>query len=291
MSEERHFTRRAGLALIASGAAIAIPQTRGFSSTVADRLTTAGTATDPNALLGIQGIGAAPHDEITVLNNAGYPMEVQITTSAFQLENVGGPYQATVSLPVGGSQTIDFLPETSNADDVVFSAEIFDGGGGTTTVDLSRSISIPVEAGTTYRIRSVYSGMFVTGDPPGGIFTGGAVYQDTWDGANDQRWTLVSDGGSLRFRKEGTYQDLSITGSQGDTDRDVVTAYGFFGDIQRWDVTENPDGSYRIDADTSGTVGDVAEVASTSPGGNVAASPWDGPGQATPNQFWVFDPV
>lgn len=292
-------TRRAGLALVAAGVATAIPYTRGFTTTVADRVTTAETAPDPTALLGISGLGSPPYDEFTVHNNAGAQMEVTVQTSAFELENVGGTYTATVTLPVGSSQLVDVLPETSNTDTIRFDATVFDGGGGPTTIELERTLSIPVVAGTTYRIRAVHSGLFLTGDAPGGGFGNpGDAYQDTWQNTDDQRWTLQADDGAFVLEHVSSGALFSLEnfcfngcGGGGVTNAAVRGTLGFGpGDGQRWTPIENPDGSYRLENVGNGDVLDV-ENESTAPGGNAITYSWKGPNPGIRNQFWVWDPV
>lgn len=301
MSDRTKLTRRAGLALVAAGAATVLPQSRAFTSTVADRVTTANTEPDPNALLGIEGIGAAPTDEITVTNNANYAMEVTVSTSAFQIQSPSGPYQTTFTLAPGASQPVDFLPETANTDSVAFVGVLTDAGDTVGSIELSRSISIPVIAGTTYRIRSVHSGLYVTGDTPGGGGGpgggSGAVYQEVWQGTDDQRWFLDTDGSAYTFEHVSSGALLSLEfcfgwGCDGDV-TDVVTRSttgGGPGNDQRWTYTQNADGSYRIESVDNGDVLDV-EGESTDPGGNIITYPFKGQNPDVPNQFWTLEPV
>lgn len=288
-------TRRAGIALIGAGVATAIPYTRGMTSTVANRLTNVETAADSDALLGIEGIGQPPRDQIIVTNNADSEMEVTISTDSFEIDGGSGGSR-TVTLPPGTSQPIDFSPATSNTDQVDFSATLSQEGTTVGSVDLQRSISVPTVPDTIYRIRNVNSGLYLTAnDPSGGWFPSpGDVYQDTWDGAETQQWNLQNGDEATLLEHVSSGALLTVGGSSWGNDfEEIVTEEASEGggtDDQRWELLENENGSYRIRSVATGDVVDV-EGESADQEANVIAYPWKGEENVAPNQMWTFEPL
>ena len=300
MADRKRITRRAGLALIGAGVATAIPYTHGMTSTVANRETNVETTTDPDALLGIQGAEDASDDEITIVNNADSTMVITVSTPVFRIENVGGDHSANVTLDPGDSQLVRFAPENGTQDDVAFDATIYDDSGNPSgTIQLQRTITIPVapEPGTTYRIRNVHSGLYLTADAPsGGPWWNpdpGDVYQDVWQGSDAQRWTVEAFGQSTTLEHVSSSALLAIGSAQaGNSFEEVVTSGSLWtGTDERWNLVENADGSYRIESvSNSPDVVDV-EAGSTAPGANVIAYQWKGDNSAIANQKWTFDPI
>lgn len=93
-----------GVALVVLGAALLVGPTMGFSATEADRSTMVDTASNPNALLGIEPLSGSvdgPNDDADVLrvtNNAGTTLQVDLTHTLDTTNlQVDGPQSATLS--------------------------------------------------------------------------------------------------------------------------------------------------------------------------------------------------
>lgn len=297
MGDRKRMTRRAGLALIGTGVAVAIPYTQGTSTMVANRGTNVETATDSNALLGIEGIGQSPRDQITLTNNTDSVLEVTVTTTHFRISRSGSG-QATFTIGSGGTREIEFSPESASQDQVAFDATMLDAGSPEGSIQLQRSIAIPTppEDGTTYYIRNVHSGLYLTGDAPTGFwiwFDPGDVYQATLqDDSSSQRWTVQRSGGSTVLQHASSGANLAV-GSAEDSNEleEVVTSAQTYPDTDSWNLVENEDGSYRIE--NVANPGDVVDVSdgSTEADANVISYPWKGNDAAVANQKWIFEPV
>jgi len=291
MADRKRITRRAGLALIGAGVATAIPYTHGMTSTVANRETNVETTTDPDALLGIQGAEDASDDEITIVNNADSTMVITVSTPVFRIENVGGDHTANVTLDPGDSQLVRFAPENGTQDDVAFDATIYNASGSETgTIQLQRSITVPVSSGTTYGIRAVHSDLYLTGQYP---WSGGNVTQDSWQDSPQQRWTVQESGGAYYLQMSFQWIRLALgQPASGNSFEEIVTQYSWneSGGVQQWELVSNADGTLRIESVANGDVLDV-ESASTQPGANVIAYPWKGDDVAVANQKWVLEAV
>lgn len=292
MVDRTRMTRRAGLALIGAGVATAIPYTRGMTSTVADRLANVETAEDPDAVLGIQGIGESPRDQITVVNNGENQLDVTVTTTNLRIESSESDHEAFFSLEPTEPEPLEFAPENGNVDDVAFEATILDGTAPTGTIELQRSITVPPEPATTYRIENIHSGLVMgtelTFDWPPSIYYD--VVQQNWNESEDQQWTIQNNqDGTKRIQNVGQGEVLGIQDGSTQNEASVVLRPWDGSDDRRWTMVPNADGSYRLVNENSGLAADV-EGASTDDGANVIQWPWKGD-DAVANQKWVFKPV
>lgn len=292
-------TRRAGLALIGTGVATAIPYTQGMSTMVANRGTNIQTATDQNALLGIQGIDSAPHSEITIVNNAGETMVVTISTQVFRIETGPGDHATPFTLGPGEMQDVVFAPENGNQDAVSFTGQVEDGSSQTLSIDLERTITLPAtpEPGSTFRIRNVHSGLYLDADPPGTDPwwnpPTGDVYQSQYEKSESQHWTVQENWSGTTLEQVSSDGRIGLGPQpQGNELQEVVNeGVLWVSNEEHWNLIENADGTYRIE--NTANSGDVLDIegGSTSPGGNVILYGWKGNDAAIGNQKWIFEPV
>lgn len=299
MADRTRMTRRAGLALIGAGAAAAIPYTRGMTNTVADRLTNVGTAEDPNALLGIDGISTAPYNEIEIQNNADGAMTVAISTQVFRIETGSGDHSTSFIIGTGGTQNVQFAPENGHEDAVSFAAQIQDSEGQTLSIDLKRTITLPAnpDPGSTFRIRNVHSGLYLDADPPGTDPwwdpPTGDVYQSTYQDSESQQWTVQEDWSGTTLEQVSSDGRIGIGPAEQGNDFEEAVTEGtpWVSNEEQWNLIENTDGSYRIE--NAANLGEVLDIEgeSTAPGGNIILYGWKGNDAASGNQKWIFEPV
>ncbi|WP_436924051.1 RICIN domain-containing protein [Halosimplex amylolyticum] len=294
MGKRRTTSRRAALGLIGSGALVVASRTFAATNLSVSRPADMSVVSDPNAYLGIDGIGTSPGDEISVVNNTDATLEVTVTTSNFRIESGGSDTEWTFQLAAGSSQTVQFSPDGANSDDVQFEGDLLDGSTETGRIEFSRTIEIPPEDGQTYRIENVHSGLSLGAVFAWEINNGVEIYynveQETYDGSNDQQWIVRENGdGTLRFENV-RYGDVIGVRDGSSGQGATLTLRNWNGnDDRRWDPTLNDDGSYRFENEASGLAMDV-EGESTAPGGDVIQWPWKG-STAIPNQKWLLVPL
>lgn len=144
MGGKQRLTRRAALALMGGGAALAAGQTFGLTESTVDRSSDVSVADDPRALLGIERLPPTQFNAVALTNNAGQPMTISPTTGALRTITAGG---GTLLLAPGEQRRIAFSSDgVTTADTLRLVGTLSDGGETTTVVDLDRNVDIELPA-------------------------------------------------------------------------------------------------------------------------------------------------
>lgn len=143
MPGKKQVTRRAALGLMAGGGLLAATQTLGFSNVTAGRGVSVDTATDPNALLGLENLSSGGKTP-TFTNNAADEMDITLDSPDDATFTVVGGNQSgstvTFSLASGASQEVEVDgPDPTTVDIVV---DLLDGGTKVGEITLQRDVSV-----------------------------------------------------------------------------------------------------------------------------------------------------
>ena len=277
--------------------------TQGGDAIDAFRDASLGTVQDPDAFLGLDGhaavsAGDPEDDDLTVTNNSStHHMDVTVSTTNFTIENGGGSNREfNFELTPGETRQVVFFQEDGNQDDVEFTASLRDGTGPQVgRIELTRTVTIAAQTGTTYRIRNVNSGLYMTANVRGSPWSRNVV-QEYLDGTDStQEWQIVSNGdGTVRIQNQGPGNRVLGIRTWVSPDSVVPESWSGAAD-QRWHLDVDGQGRYTIrSADPTYTDTYVADVEgdSTSPDADVIVweeEPLDDPDPD--NQRWVFEAV
>jgi hypothetical protein len=278
MGDRRQLTRRAALALIGSGGALAAGRTFGLTNTTVDRASKFEVVDDPQALLGIDGLSGCDDEQLTLTNNVGEDLTVTVSTSAIDVTRPGAG--KTTTFPLGSDQqrVVEFGSDTDARDDVRFEASTGTGQ----RVDLTRSVTLTPVDPEVYQLEAKHSGLVM------GVQNGGTeIRQYNASRGNVQSdWAFVlNDDCSYRIENVDAGGVVSVQNPNNQASPLVREAWDG-NDWQRWTVLPNDDGTYRLRNRFSGQVIDVSE-ASTSQGATVLQWPWKGESDDE-NQSWSF---
>lgn len=202
--DERKLTRRAALACLGSGAAVALSGSFGFNSATAGRGVSVAVADDPRALLGLGGVKDGSTTP-TFENNSSHPMDITLDSSDGIELDVGntGTWSSppvSFSLSVGETEQVNirFAGDCTSSGTATVNVDAQLDGGTAGTISLVREYEVPqagqVEfAGTANSAGSsgIYEFQLENTGCGDVTFTGIKIVETTTDA------DYVSGGGSL----------------------------------------------------------------------------------------------
>ena len=261
-----------------SGGALLASRTVGLTKSTIDRPLSVDTASDPGALLGIEGLSGCYSSQITLTNNGEGTFTVEITTDTIEVVDPTTGLRTNyaefqIDPGIGSAVDVEFVPATGTSDDVQISAT-----GEGESVEVTRQISVPPVSSNPVQLVAEHSGLgmvynFGTGIVQGRVFT---------------NWNVVLQDDCTYRIELSILSDYVVAPENRDTQGSRLVLEQWTGsDEQRWKILpiEGVDGRYRIENVHSGQVLDV-NGNSKERGTAVIQWPWKGANPAVENQFW-----
>lgn len=261
-----------------SGGALLASRTVGLTKSTVDRPLSVDVASDPDALLGIEGLSGCYSSQITLTNNGEEIFTVEITTETIEVVDPATGLRTNsaefqVNPGTGNAVDVEFVAATGTSDDVQISAT-----GEGESVEVTRKISVPPVSSNPVQLVAEHSRLAM------GYNFGTGIVQ----GRGFNNWNAVLQDDCTYRIELSIFSDYVVAPESRDTQGSPLVLEQWTGsDEQRWNILpiEGVNGRYRIENVHSGQVIDVGG-ASESRGAAVIQWPWKGATPAVENQFW-----